>query len=394
MGRIALALPLALLADAAPARAQFEAVGARSLAMGGVGAAVQGEPWNGFDNPAALVGIERLWLGSEFRLSRFTTTRSFLPFGGESDRAFTDVVARPSFLGAAFPAGRAALQVHYVDGARRAGHYDFETYGRERGTLRSSLGGLGASAALGLGRQIGAGRRWSIGARATVLRARVVEDTSAHRDVPDAGGPIPFSFEGRQDASRYELGGALGLVVALGQRWTVGATYRLGSSMDVESTGVSSFPTLGLRFSSGFETEWSTPTMVSFGLAFRPTRRLLLTADLAGSDTPLFAYPAVCLGYPRPAPQSVCNPVLGNGVLAAEGSTVRTGAEWTLSRGATSIHLRAGARWGDYAAVSVGLGVTLGSRWRVDGAVLDTSQVQQAVLATSLEPRRQETARR
>src|SRR5262245_65377795 len=124
-GRAVRALSAAFATLATPAFAQFESIGARSLAMGGASAAVTREPWNGFDNPAALAGTEQLWLGAELKLTRFRTHDSFLPFGDVTTQPLADVVVQPAFLGAALPLGRVTLQPHYFDGARKAGHYDF-----------------------------------------------------------------------------------------------------------------------------------------------------------------------------------------------------------------------------------------------------------------------------
>ena len=355
--------------------------GARQLALGGAGTALRGQPWD-VANPATLDGLDRPRFSMAVAGASVERREPFSAGGGVESQTFNDRWVRPSFLGLAWPLGRATVAAHLAE--RDYDHRDrgiFESFSTTGGR-RLRLQEVALTAAV-------RPTRWlSLGGR--LGRERLSIDASTIFPITVGRQGVPSVFEWEQDASDAQTSVGLGVILS-SERFSAAFAWSRGiDSFVLPYTRSESFPTLSLVFTGvGEDVHWI-PGQWRAGATWRPQRRLLLAGDYVNNG-PFASWGITqpCVVFSPPAPTDYCRP-LGPFSLpyGRAGEDLRAGGEFELKGGATPLFLRGGFShtWLDLKSETwggLGLGVVFRGRLHADVGARFSANATQVILSVS-----------
>jgi long-subunit fatty acid transport protein len=341
-------------------------------------------------NPAGLTVLTRPEVSGQLRVSSFDNE---LPdtVSGRGFATFSDSVTSPSFFSAVYPWKSAAISAYYQRSADFKQHSRFQgLLPLDRGIISSDVDSTAAEFRVenaGVSASFKLGSRFSVGAG--VRRTRI--KLSAFEEIAFT---YP-AFPGFSNTLRADLGGDdskvtfnVGLLARPSSKVSLGAVYKKGADFTVpgqfRATNIcparvpcdpdaSRTLTLALRV----------PDVFGGGVAFRPTDRLTILADVVGiTYSDLTAQGSLAAQFGQGGAEDIKDAV-----------EVHGGAEYVFSAGAdASVALRAGA-YNDpdhdglggvdsnQVHVTFGGGLVVKNRVQIDAAVNRASNITEGIVS-------------
>lgn len=317
---------------------QFAPPGARALGMGATFVAVADDATAAASNPAGLIILGKPEVSGQVRYSNFTTPSAFGPDNPDSDESIGSV----SFLSFVYPTEKFAVGVYYQQptnfeaSSQASWTYFDEDIGvdvNEAVTSSQSVKfeNLGASFALKLAKQFSVG--------GSVRATRVSRASSfSYSWAPVLPTNPSVKYTDMADGTPTKVSFDIGVLANPNGRWSFGANYSYGPTVDigrsyrVDRTGFLVNPPDYPATEQGEDetSPFNVPDTLGAGIAFRPTDKWVLSAEVLGikySDLESKALPGeedvTRLEFPDRAEFHV-------------------GGEYTLMAGNTPVSLRAG----------------------------------------------------
>ena len=274
-----------------PVQYNFAPPGARSLGMGASFIGLADDATASESNPAGLTLLTKPEVSAHLRLSSFDTE---VPntVSGQGFQTFNDKVGSPSFFSFVYPLKQAALSVYYQRAADFRSHSFFEgvIFQPTQGNLANydqvqtqfRVENIGASAAFKVG------SKFSIGGSARMTRVKLdaLQQTTFPFTDPEQFDGFLFRGYIHPDVSQAKFTWNAGVLLTPVSQISFGAVYKKGVNFDftsdfvqdfVFSDGTQEFPEFPRQVTA---VPIRIPDVYGAGLAFRPTERWTILADV------------------------------------------------------------------------------------------------------------------
>jgi long-chain fatty acid transport protein len=313
---------------------QFAPPGARALGMGATFVAVADDATAAVSNPAGLIILSRSEISGQFRYSSFTTPSPF----GEDMPDSKESIGSVSFASFVYPKKSFALGFFYnqptnFESAFNASwtNYDSDIRSDVTETLSTSqsvkIENFGASAAFKFGKSLSVG--------ASLRGTRVSREMSfAYSWAPLVVPGTKVTFSDGASGSPTEVSFGVGMLINPNGRVSVGANYSYGPTVDIGRTY--SIQRSGILVDSEHPAQesgtdvpspFNVPDTFGAGIAFRPTDRWVVSAEVLG-----IKYTDLDINAPADE----------NPLSFKDAAEFHAGAEYTLMAGKTPFSIRAG----------------------------------------------------
>jgi long-chain fatty acid transport protein len=368
----------------------FAPPGARSLGMGASFIGLADDATASESNPAGLTVLTRPEVSGQLRFSNFDNE---LPdtVSGSGFATFSDSVTSPSFFSAVYPWKSAALSAYYQRSA------DFKQHSSFAGRLLLDLGVIAndvdSTAAefrvenAGVSASYKLGSRFSVGAgvRRTRLTLSAFEEIAfTYPAFPGFSNTLRADLDGDDSKITFNVG----VLATASPKLSLGAVYKKGADFTVpgQFRAINVCParvpcdpdihrTLALSL--------RVPDVFGGGVAFRPTDRLTILADVVGiTYSDLTAEGSLAAQFGE-----------GGGEDIKDAVELHGGAEYAFSAGSNAtVALRAGA-YNDpdhdglggvdssQVHVTFGGGLVLKNRVQIDAAVNRASNITEGIVS-------------
>lgn len=368
-----------------PFQFQFAPPGARALGMGATFVAVADDATAAESNPAGLTILTKPEISAHLRSSEFSV--EFIdPFSGSTSE-FSEKTTSPAFASIVYPFKSAAVSLYYQQATR---FKNSSSFSGTLGPFDSILGGtaqvsltntadllldtVGVSAAYKVTPKV------SLGAslRGSRIRFDRTGGTFRYNEPPLLTGTISDDVT---DSSRKITFNA-GVLVNPNGKISFGAFYKLGGKFELTQVRTSDVTFAGFRNpeQESVAYEYEVPSYFGAGVAFRPSDRLLVSAE------------AVAIKYSVTSPSA--RQLANNNSLEAidDAVEIHAGLEYTLLMGQMPISLRAGAFTdpdhdglqeidSDQVHVTAGFGFVAQNRFQVDVAANVAKRVKEGLIS-------------
>jgi long-chain fatty acid transport protein len=286
-GAAALALALAPAARAQnldeprvglpPLQYNFSPPGARSLAMGASFIGLADDATASESNPAGLTILTKPEVSAHFRASSFDNEAPNT-VSGFGFSTFNERLASPSFFSVVYPWNSAAVSLYYQRAADFRNHSFFEgvleggSPNYDQADTRFRVENAGLSAAVELGSKVSVG--------GSLRLSRVGLDSVQRATLPDFG--FLTRIQGVVDDTQTEVTFNAGLLFKPISKVSLGAVYKKGGDFDFQQTDSISLVAEEVeeQFRDTRDVRVTIPDTYGAGLAFRPTDRWVIGADL------------------------------------------------------------------------------------------------------------------
>jgi long-chain fatty acid transport protein len=364
--------------------------GARSLAMGASFIGLADDATAAESNPAGLTVLTRPEVSGQLRFSEFENE---LPntVTGSGFETFSDSVTSPSFFSVVYPWKSVAIAGYYQRNA------DFKQHSRFEGPIRLDFGirandvdttaadfrleNMGASLSYKINSKVSVGA----GVRRSKLTVSAFEEIAfTYPDFPGFANSLRGNLDGNESKLTYNVG----VLLTPSSKFSIGAVYKKGADFSVPGSfeerntcpaGVPCDPNITEPLNLGLT--W--PDLFGGGIAFRPTDRLTLLADVVSiTYSDLTAAGSLSAQFGQGGAETIEDAV-----------ELHVGAEYVFSAGSeTTVALRAGGYTdpdhdglagvdSDQVHVTFGGGVVLGNRVQIDGALNIAPKVTEGIVS-------------
>jgi long-subunit fatty acid transport protein len=320
-----------------PIQFEFAPPGARALAMGATFVAIADDATASESNPAGLTILTKPELSAHLRLSRFQDEISNPLINTAQLQTFSDRTFSPAFFSFVYPFKNAAVSVYYQQATNFKNSASFADIDNASSTTQVSTANL-LFDNVGLSLAFKVTPKLSIGAsvRSSRLRLQGTGDVLAYNDI--LGDRIDFSEITNDSARKTTFN--LGILVNPNGKVSAGAFYSRGAKFNLGEVGqaTGSGPLVDALFPGEFPIAPTTvavpfeiPNRLGGGLAFRPTDRWVLSAELVRIDYSVLSPSAEDIGNSS-----------GNFTTIKDGTEFHFGTEYTFLSGRTPFSVRAG----------------------------------------------------
>ena len=283
---------LAALALGAPARAQnieqprvglpplqynFAPPGARSLAMGASFIGLADDATASESNPAGLTVLTKPEVSAHFRYSSFDNEAPNT-VSGVGFETFNERLGSPAFFSVVYPWNSAAVSLYYQRSADFKNRSFFEgvleggSPNYDQADTRFRLENLGLSAAVEVGSRLSLG--------GSLRLSRVKLDSVQRATLPDFG--FLTRIQGTVGDTRDQVTFNAGLLFHPASKLSLGAVYKKGGDFPFQQVdSISEVTDVDTEvFRDVRDVRVTIPDTYGAGLAFRPTDRWVIAADV------------------------------------------------------------------------------------------------------------------
>jgi long-chain fatty acid transport protein len=368
----------------------FAPPGARSLAMGASFIGLADDATASESNPSGLTILTRPEVSGQVRFSTFDNE---LPntVSGVGTETFSDSVTSPSFFSFVYPWKSAAVSVYYQRSTDFKSHSRFE--GRiplDFGIVANDVDSTGVDLRvenIGLSAAYKINSQFSIGGsvRSTKMKVSAFEEIAL--TYPGFPG-FSDTLRGTLDGDDTQVTFNVGVLITPSPKFSLGAVYKKGADFTLPGVttttstcpaGVPCDPNTSEPLSLGL----TVPDVFGGGVAFRPTDRLTLLADVVG------------ITYSDLTAEGSLSALFGEGGAEdiENGVEFHAGAEYVFSAGSdATVALRAGfytdpdhdglvAVDSDQVHITFGGGVVIKNKVQIDGAVNIADKVTEGIVS-------------
>jgi len=260
-----------------PVQYNFAPPGARSLAMGASFIGLADDATASESNPAGLTILTKPEVSAHFRASSFDNEAPNT-VSGSGFSTFNERLASPSFFSVVYPWRSAAFSLYYQRAADFRNHSFFEgvleggSPNYDQADTKFRVENAGLSAAIELGSRV------SVGGSLRVSQVKL--DSVQRATLPDFG--FLTRIQGVVEDTQTEVTFNAGLLFKPVSKVSLGVVYKKGGDFGFQQTDSISLVAdeTSEQFRDTRDVRVTIPDTYGAGLAFRPTDRWVIAADV------------------------------------------------------------------------------------------------------------------